>query len=160
MNSIIIDTLHTSTITENLNHLELTSIGRMFEVKPYRCGEIFSLSANEPLDNLSILARGQIEVKIPHGMGESIVCILYPGDLVELNTFVSHTAHKAKLYAVGDTNILCMSKCRFENLVQSDPLIMCRVVRGIMHNYQDILGRMSSRIAELTDYIYHTNSRI
>lgn len=160
MNSIIIDTLYASTITENLDHMELTSIGRMFEVKPYRCGEMITFSANEPLDNLSILAKGQIEVKIPHGIGESIVCILYPGDLVELNTFVSHTSHKAKLYAAADTHILCMSKSRFENLVKSDPLIMCRVVRGIMRNYQDILGRMSSRIAELTDYIYHTNSRI
>lgn len=160
MNSIILDTLHTSTITENLDHTELTSIEGMFEVVPYRCGEMISLSACNLQDNLSILAKGHIEVRIPHGVGESIVCTLHPGDLVELNTFFYHTSPKAKLYAVGDTDILFMSKSRFENLVKSDPLIMSRVVYGMMHNYQNILGRMSSRIAELTDYIYHTNSRI
>lgn len=160
MNSIIIDTLHTSAITENLNPMELISIEGMFEVAPYRDGEMISLSACDLQDNLSILAKGHIEVKIPHGVGESIVCTLHPGDLVGLNTFVSHTSRKAKLYAVGDTDILFMSKSRFENLVKSDPLIMSRVVHGMMHNYQNILGRMSNRIAELTDYIYHTNSRI
>lgn len=159
MNSIIIDTLHASTIAENLNHTELTCIEGMFEVAPYRNGEMISLSACNLLENLSILAKGRIEVKIPYGVGESIVCTLHPGDLVELNSFVSHNSCKAKLYAVGDTDILCMSKSRVDILAKSDPFIMSCVVYGMMHNYQDILGRMSSRIAELTDYIYHTNSR-
>lgn len=160
MNSIITDTLHASAITEDLDPAGLTGIEEMFEVAPYRGGEMISLSAYDLSDNLSILAKGHVEVRIPHGVGESIVCTLHPGDLVELHTFVSHTSRNARLYAVEDTDILFMSKSRFENLVKSDPLVMSRVVQGMMHSYQNILGRMSSRIAELTDYIYHTNSRI
>ena len=154
MNSLIFDILRTS------NKTELAYLEGVFDVEHYRCGEMIPLSASEPLNSISILSKGNIEVKTSHGVGESIICMIHPDDLIELNTFVAYAAHKAKLYAVGDVNILCIGKNKFECLLKSNPLIMYRVAHGIMHNYQNILGRMGSRIAELTDYIYHTNSRI
>jgi len=154
MNSHILDVLLAS------NKTELSVLEAMFDVEPYRSGEVIPLPGSGALDTLALLSKGNIEVKIPHGVGESIICMIYPADMIELNTFVAHTAHKARLYAVGETNILCMSKSKLESMSKSHPLVMYRVAQGIMHNYQNILGRMGSRIAELSDYIYHTNSRI
>src|ERR1039458_3266203 len=107
----------------------------------------------------SILANGNIKVKIPCGIGESTVCMLRPGDLVDLNGLVSSTTINAKFYAVGNTTVLSMHKSKFDGLVNSHPLMMCRVLHGMMLNLQSILRRMNNQIADLRNYVYGTNSR-
>lgn len=156
---IVIDTLHTSAVTGELSDTEIKSIAGMFEVKGYKSGENVVLSEAEPRDNLSILAGGNIKVKIPCGVGESTVCTLIPGDMADLNGFVPGASVNAKFYAVGDAVILSMNKSQFDGLVKSHPLMMCRVIHGMMHNFQSILRRMNKQIADLRDYIYCTNSR-
>jgi len=108
---------------------------------------------------LSILANGNIKVKIPCGIGETTVCMLSAGDLVDLNGLVSNTAITTKFYAVGNTTILSMHKNKFDGLVNSHPLMMCRVTHGMMLNLKSIIRRMNNRIADLINYIYSTNSR-
>lgn len=154
-----IDTLHTSAVTEELSDMEISNIAEMFEVKGYKSGEAVVLSETETSDSLSILADGNIKVKIPCGVGESTVCVLIPGDLADLNGFVFGTTVHAKFYAVGDAIVLSMNKGKFDGLVKSHPLMMCRVIHGMMHNFQSILRRMNKQIADLRDYIYSTNSR-
>jgi CRP-like cAMP-binding protein len=108
---------------------------------------------------LSILSNGNIKVKVPCGIGESTVCMLSSGDLVDLNGIASSTSTNAKFYAVGNTTVLSMHKSKFDGLVNSHPLMMCRVMHGMMLNLQSVLRRMNSQIADLRNYIYGTNSR-
>ena len=154
----VIDALQISAVTKNLSDTEISSIAEMFEVKGYKSGDTIALSETDTHDNLSILANGSIKVKIPCGIGESTVCMLNHGDLVDLNSLVSSTAN-ANFYAVGDTTILSMHKSKFDGLVNSHPLMMCRVLHGMMLNLQSILRRMNNQIADLKNYIYGANSR-
>ncbi len=155
----VIDTLHASAVTEELSDKEIKSIAGMFKVKGYKSGEAVVLSETGTRDNLSILADGNIKVKIPSGVGESTVCMLIPGDMADLNGFASGAAVNAKFYAVGDAVILSMNKSQFDNLVKSHPSMMCRVIHGMMHSFQSILRRMNKQVADLRDYVYSTNSR-
>lgn len=157
--STVIDTLHTSAVTEGLSDREIKSIAGMFEIKGYKSGEAVVLSETGTRDNLSILADGNIKVKIPCGVGESTVCMLIPGDMADMNGFASGSAVNAKFYAVGDAVILSMNKSQFDGLVKSHPLMMCRVIHGMMHNFQSILRRMNKQVADLRDYIYGINNR-
>jgi CRP/FNR family transcriptional regulator, cyclic AMP receptor protein len=157
--STVIDTLHNSAVTEKLSDTEINSIAGMFDIKGYKSGETVVLSETETHDNLSILANGNIKVKIPCGIGESTVCMLSPGDLVDLNGLVSSTTINAKFYAVGNTTVLSMHKSKFDGLVNSHPLMMCRVLHGMMLNLQSILRRMNNQIADLRNYVYGTNTR-
>lgn len=157
--TIVIDTLHSSAVTDKLSDPEIISIAGMFEIKGYKSGEAVVLSKTEPDDYLSILSNGNIKVKVPCGIGESTVCMLSSGDLVDLNGIASSTSINAKFYAVGDTTVLSMHKSKFEGLVNSHPLMMCRVIHGMMLNLQSVLRRMNSQIADLRNYIYGTNSR-
>ncbi|MDH2916722.1 MAG: cyclic nucleotide-binding domain-containing protein [Gallionella sp.] len=155
----IIDTLNTSAVTNKLSDTEISSIAEMFEAKGYKPGETVVLSESVTPDNLSILANGNIKIKIPCGIGESTVCMLSPGDLVDLNNLVPSATVNAKYYAVGNTTILSMDKSKFDGLVNSHPLMMCRVTCGMMHNLQSIVRRMNNQIADLRNYIYGTNNR-
>ena len=157
--TIVIDTLHSSAVTDKLSDPEIISIAGMFEIKGYKSGEAVVLSKTEPDGYLSILSNGNIKVKVPCGIGESTVCMLSSGDLVDLNGIASSTSINAKFYSVGDTTVLSMHKSKFDGLVNSHPLMMCRVLHGMMLNLQSILRRMNNQIADLRNYVYGTNTR-
>lgn len=159
--SLVIDTLRTSTITEELSDDEVKIIEGLFEVQDYKSGEIIVQPGDKQPDNLYILAHGDIEVKIDSEGKQSIIHVLKPGDLAGIITFVGGAASdiSATLYAVGKTKVLSMARAEFEKLINSHPLIVYKVMRGVVRNVHGIVRRVNSQSAELSNYIYKTNGR-
>lgn len=151
----VIKTLQSSPITKNLSETGLHQIAPSFQKRSYAAGE--AIGSVEPSDEnqFAILASGSISVKIPHGVGESTVCILKPGDLVDANPSLG----AAQLYAEGDTQILRMSHEQFDGLVRAHPVLMCHVIDGMVYNMRSILLRTNHLIAELKDFIYGSHTR-
>ena len=159
--SLVIDTLRTSTITEELSDAEVEILAGLFEVHDYKSGEaIIRPGADQP-DNLYILAHGDIEVKIQSTEGAATIHVLKPGDLAGMITFVGGAATQvsATLYAVGGTKVLSLERVRFETLINSHPLIVYRVMRGLARNMHGIVRRMNTESTELSNYIYRTHGR-
>lgn len=158
--SLVIDTLRTSTITEELSDAEVEILAGLFEVQDYKAGETI-VQPDEEQDNLYILAHGDIEVKIQSGEGESTIHVLKPGDLAGMITFVGGAASQvsATLCAVGKTKVLSLDRAKFETLINSHPMIVYRVMRGLARNMHGIVRRMNTESAELSNYIYRTHGR-
>jgi CRP/FNR family cyclic AMP-dependent transcriptional regulator len=159
--SLVIDTLRTSTITEELSDDEVKIIEGLFEVQDYKSGEIIVQPGDKQPDNLYILAHGDIEVKIDSEGKQSIIHVLKPGDLAGIITFVGGAASdiSATLYAVGKTKVLSMARAEFEKLINSHPMIVYKVMRGVVRNVHGIVRRVNSQSAELSNYIYKTHGR-
>ncbi len=159
--SLVIDTLRTSTITEELSDAEVDILAGLFEVRDYKGGDIIVQPGDSQADNLYILAHGDIEVKIQSAEGAAIIHVLKPGDLAGMITFVGGEASQvsATLYAVGDTKVLSLERQKFETLINSHPMIMYRVMRGLARNMHGIVRRMNTESAELSNYIYRTHGR-
>ena len=159
--SLVIDTLRTSTITEELSDAEVEILAGLFEVKDYKSGEAITTPSDEKNDNLFILAHGDIEVKILSGSDEATIHILKPGDLAGIITFVGGAAShiSATLYAVGDTKVLSLERAAFETLVNSHPMIVYKVMRGVVRNVHGIVRRMNAQSTELSNYIFSTHGR-
>ena len=159
--SLVIDTLRTSTVTDELSDAEVQIIEVLFDVQEYKSGEVIVQPGDARPDNLYILAYGDIEVKIESGDGESIIHVFKPGDLAGMITFVGGAAAQisATLYAVGATKVLSLERDKFESLINSHPMITYRVMRGVARNMHGIVGRANSQSAELRNYIYRTNGR-
>jgi CRP/FNR family cyclic AMP-dependent transcriptional regulator len=159
--SLVIDTLRTSTITEELSDDEVKIIEGLFEVQDYKSGEIIVQPGDKQPDNLYILAHGDIEVKIESEGKQSIIHVLKPGDLAGIITFVGGAASdiSATLYAVGKTKVLSMARAEFEKLINSHPMIVYKVMRGVVRNVHGIVRRVNSQSAELSNYIYKTHGR-
>jgi CRP-like cAMP-binding protein len=155
------DTLRNSTITEELNDAEVEIIEGLFEVQDYKSGEIIVQPGDKQPDNLYILAHGDIEVRIASGNEESIIHVLKPGDLAGIITFVGGAASdiSATLYAVGKTKVLSMARAEFEKLINTHPMIVYKVMRGVVRNVHGIVRRVNSQSAELSNYIYKTHGR-
>lgn len=157
--SLIIDTLQTSTITEELSDAEVEILASLFEVQDYKAGEAIVKQGDEQPDNLYILAHGDIEVKIKSGSDESTIHVLKPGDLAGIINFVGGAHSSATLYAVGDTKVLSLERAKFETLINSHPMIVYRVMRGVVRNVHGIVRRVNIQSAELSNYIYRAHGR-
>ncbi|MFA6921244.1 MAG: cyclic nucleotide-binding domain-containing protein [Gallionella sp.] len=160
--SLVIDTLRTSPVTEELSEAEVEILAELFEVQEYKAGDIIVQPRDEQPDNLYILANGDIEVRIESGSGdETTIHVLKPGDLAGMITFAGGAATQvsATLYAVGPTKVLSMARIRFESLINTHPMIVYRVMRGIIRNMHGIVRRVNSESAELSNYIYKTGGR-
>jgi CRP/FNR family cyclic AMP-dependent transcriptional regulator len=159
--TLVRDTLRTSTITEELSDAEVGIIEGLFEVQDYKSGEKIVQPGDKQPDNLYILAHGDIEVKIASGHEETILHVLKPGDLAGIITFVGGAASdiSATLYAVGKTQVLSLARADFEKLINSHPMIVYKVMRGVVRNVHGIVRRVNSQSAELSNYIYRTHGR-
>jgi len=159
--SLVIDTLRTSPVTEELSEAEVEILAELFEVQEYKASDVIVEPKDDQPDNLYILASGDIDVKIESNGEQSTIHILKPGDLAGMITFAGGAAShvSATLYAVGDTQVVSMSRARFETLINSHPMIVYRVMRGIIRNMHGIVRRVNSESAELSNYIYRTGGR-
>lgn len=159
--SLVTDTLLTSTITEELNAAEVELLAGLFDVQNYKAGEIIVQPSDEQPDNLYILASGDIEVKIDSSGEQSTIHVLKPGDLAGIITFAGGAAShvQATLYAVGDTKVLSMTRVKFETLINTHPMIVYKVMRGVVRNVHGIVRRVNSQSNELSNYIYRTHGR-
>jgi len=160
--SLVIDTLRTSTVTEELSDAEVEILAQLFEVRDYKAGEIITQPTDVQNDNLFILAHGDIEVKIlSTGEEPTTIHVLKPGDLAGIITFVGGpaTSHSATLYSVGTTKVLSLERAKFETLINSHPMIVYKVMRGVVRNVHGIVRRINVQSNELSNYIYRTHGR-
>ena len=159
--SLVMDTLRISTITEELSDAEVEILAGLFEVQDYKASQVIVKPGDELPDNLYILAHGDIEVKIESSGEDSIIHVLKPGDLAGIITFVGGAASdiSATLSAIGNTKVLKLERARFETLINTHPMLVYRVMRGVVRNVHGIVRRVNSQSAELSNYIYRTRGR-
>ena len=159
--SLVLDTLRISTITEELSDAEIEILAGLFEVQDYKAGGAIVKPGDKQPDNLYILAHGNIEVKIESSGEDSTIHVLKPGDLAGIITFVGGAASdiSATLYAVGNTKVLSMARAKFETLINSHPMMVYKVMRGVVRNVHGIVRRVNTQSAELSNYIYRTHGR-
>lgn len=157
--SLVMDTLRTSIIAEELTDTEMQILAKLFKVQDYKAGEVIVQPGDKHPDNLHILAHGEIQVKIQGSDGEAAIYVLKPGDLAGIITFVGGAAsqHSATLYAKGEARVLSLPRAKFETLIDSHPVIEYKVMRGIVRYVHGIVRSMNAKSAELSSYIYRSS---
>ncbi|MDD5301317.1 MAG: cyclic nucleotide-binding domain-containing protein [Gallionella sp.] len=159
--SLVTDTLRISTITEELNDAEINIIAGLFEIQDFKAGQAIIRPGLDQPDNLYILAHGEIQVKIQSNEGDAAIHVLRPGNLAGIITFAGGTSEhiSAILTAVGDTKLLSLPKAKFETLINTHPMIVYKVMRGVVRDVHGIVRRMNAQSAELSNYIYRIHGR-
>ena len=157
--SLVMDTLRTSMITEELSDAEMGILEGLFDVQGYKAGDVIIQPGDKQPDNLNILAHGEIQVKIQSSDGDAAIHILKPGDLAGIITFVGgSSAHiSATQCAVGDTKVLSLPRVKFETLLNSHPMIVYKVMRGAMRYVHGIVRSMNAKSSDLNNYIYRNS---
>lgn len=159
---LILQTLHSSTLTEELRDAEIESLGRLFEVMKFKAGESLLRPGEERLKNsLIVLANGEVEATATIGSEKATLHLLQPGDLAGIITFVGGNVSQISATIVAKTNcqVLLLERSKFESLLNSQPAIVYYVMRGIVRHVHGIVRRMNAQSVDMTNYIYKTGGR-
>ncbi len=159
---LIVQTLHNSTLTEELRDAEIESLARIIEIKEYKAGVVLVQPGDDRLKNaLIILASGEVEATANVGGEQATLHLLQPGDLAGIITFVGGNVAQisATVVAKSDSKVLVLDRSKFESLINSQPAIVYYVMRGIVRHVHGIVRRMNSQSVEMSNYIHHTHGR-
>jgi|SRR5665647_217914 len=157
--SKLIGSLYSPAVSEEFSEAEVENIEGLFDIRGYKSGAQITQSENRQFENMGILAKGNIKVKVQSGVGESTIQILKPGDLVDASTINNSTVSQnpTKLYALGETKILSMGCDKFESLFEFQAEKMCQVILGTKRSGREILQSIHYQFTELRNYIYGVN---
>jgi CRP/FNR family transcriptional regulator, cyclic AMP receptor protein len=160
--SLIMQTLNNSTLTEELRDAEIEILARLFELKEFKGGEALLRPGEERLKNsLIMLASGEVEATATLGGEQATLHLLQPGDLAGIITFAGGNVAQisATVIAKTDCQVLLLERSRFESLLNTQPAIVYYVMRGIVRHTHGIVRRMNMQSVEMTNYIFKTKGR-
>ncbi len=162
IDDLILQTLHSSTLTEELRDAEIESLGQLFEMVEFKAGQALLKPGEERLKStLVVLASGEVEATAHVGGEQATLHLLQPGDLAGIITFVGGNVSQisATIVAKTDCKVLLLERCKFESLLNSQPAIVYYVMRGIVRHTHGIVRRMNAQSVEMTNYLYKTGGR-
>lgn len=159
---LILQTLHNSTLTEELRDAEIEALARIMIVREYKAGEtVLKPGDLELKDTLLILASGDVEATATTGGEQMTLHLLQPGDLAGIIGFVGGNIAQvsATVMAKTDSKVLLLDRVRFEALLNSQPAIVYYVMRGIVRHVHGIVRRMNMQSVEMSNYLYRSKGR-
>jgi CRP/FNR family cyclic AMP-dependent transcriptional regulator len=81
------------------------------------------------------------------------------GECAGTRAFVDRAPRRATLKAVGDTTVYTLTPETFETLLDSNPRIVYKVMRGLFRITHMNLMRMNVETQQLSNYINKTGGR-
>lgn len=159
---LILQTLHNSTLTEELRDAEIEALARIITVREYKAGEEILKPGDADLkDTLLILGSGDVEAHAVTGGEQMTLHLLQPGDLAGIIGFVGGNLAQvsAAVVAKTDSKVLLLDRVRFEALLNSQPAIVYYVMRGIVRHVHGIVRRMNMQSVEMSNYLYRSHGR-
>ncbi|MBP8902290.1 MAG: cyclic nucleotide-binding domain-containing protein, partial [Thiobacillaceae bacterium] len=88
-----------------------------------------------------------------------VLHILRKGELAGELGFIDGQEHSATLRAIGPARVFSLERNRFESLLESNPLLVYRVMRAIIRGVHNTLRRMNVQQMEMTNYITRQHGR-
>jgi len=159
---LIIQTLHNSTLTEELRDAEIEELAKVMEFKEYKAGEYLLQPNDSTLRNtLMILAAGEVEATATINGEKATLHLLQPGDLAGIITFVGGSVAQisATVLAKADSKVMLLEQSRLETFLSTNPAIVYYVMRGIVRHVHGIVRRMNMQSVEMSNYIHKQGGR-
>lgn len=114
----------------------------------------------ETSPSLHMIIEGRLGVTRDTGGGDwAMLHILGAGDLAGEMSFIDGRPHSATLRAIGATKVCSFDRAKFEALVETNPWVVYKVMRGIVAAVHDILRRMNAQYVEMSNYISKQHGR-
>lgn len=129
------------------------------EIRDLKDGDI--LIEEGRVDNrLHVVIDGNVAVtRKTTGEDWVVLHILRKGELAGELGFIDGQEHSATLRAIGPARVFSLERNRFESLLESNPLLVYRVMRAIIRGVHNTLRRMNVQQMEMTNYITRQHGR-
>lgn len=152
---LVRDILANSPLLEQLSEGEIETVLSMLSARHVDSGVVITKPTDENADNLFILVRGRIEVRIESEEGLNSIFVVNPGDLAGIITFSGRSISPIKVTAVAlePTQVLSMERVRFESLIYANPQLMYRFYQGMVRHTHRLMRHFNSVVTNLSEQI-------
>ena len=153
----ILNTLKHSPLGETLTDEHLGVLTEIAEIKTLKNGEYLAIEGDED-GYLYIIMSGTLKdlKKMPDGEPE-ILCRLMENELAGISGFVDHQKRLADMQAVGDTEVIAISRDKFRQLTNAQPEAVYKVMCALVRESLEIVKRLDDNIVELNEYFKKVN---
>ncbi|MBK9325347.1 MAG: cyclic nucleotide-binding domain-containing protein [Thiobacillaceae bacterium] len=148
-----------SVLGKDLTGDECAMFKDLGEIRDLKDGEV--LIEEGKVDNrLHLVIDGNVAVtRKTTGEDWVVLHILRKGELAGELGFIDGQEHSATLRAIGPARVFSLERNRFESLLESNPLLVYRVMRAIIRGVHNTLRRMNVQQMEMTNYITRQHGR-
>jgi len=148
-----------SSLGGELSATEAEVLGALFRVRELANDE-FLIEEGTTDSELHVLLTGKLDV-VKHAGSDEItsLAVLREGDLAGELSFIDGHQHTVGLRALGDSQVLSLSREDFEKIVDEQPRLVYKVMRAIARSTHRIVHRMNSEFIELNNYIFKQHGR-
>jgi CRP-like cAMP-binding protein len=141
--SSLTDTVLASPLGRELTPPEAEVVASIVSVRDLKDGEV-------------LLPEG---ARDEHDGGWNVLYHLQAGDLVGELSFMDDAPRYATLLAAGATRVLVLNRSDFETLIERQPRVVYKVMRGIMRVAHEVQRRLSRQMNELQQYLYRPGAK-
>jgi CRP/FNR family transcriptional regulator, cyclic AMP receptor protein len=137
---------------------ECTALAERMGVQAMREGEIL-VRENDSRRTLFVLAEGRLSVCKSDGERDTALYHLRTGECAGTRAFLDGSRRKAMLRADTDGAVLTLEPADFEQLVDTHPRVVYKVMRALFRVTHTNLMRMNLESAELRNYMMKIGGR-
>ncbi len=153
-----IEFVRQSKIGTELTEEQCAVLSALMEVSDYVDGEVL-VEEGATDDKLRVVLAGALAVAKRNDDDWVRLNVLTAGDLAGELAFLDSRPRYAALVALGPTKVFSLQRARLESLLDSHPLVVYRVMRGITRFAHQVLHRSGVQMSELTSYLYKTKAK-
>jgi CRP-like cAMP-binding protein len=148
-----------SKIGAELTEAQCAALADLVQVRDYADGEVV-VAEGAVDEHLRIVLTGALAVAKKSADGDWMrLNVLTTGDLAGELAFLDSHPRYAALVALGPTKLLDLHRAKLESLLETDPLLVYRVMRSIARFAHEVLHRSGWQTAQLTAYLYKTQAK-
>jgi len=153
------EALRGTKLATELTDEQCRTLARLVTLQDLKQGEV--LAREGTVDNqLHVILAGTLGVVKNVGTADAItINTLAAGEFVGEMGFMDGSELYASKVALGDLKVLGLEREKLESLLATDPLIVYRVMRAIIHVVHQIQRRLAMHQLELSNYIYKQHGR-
>ncbi len=146
-------------LSQELSPEQAAVLASLMQMQSYAVREVVAPEGS--VDNrLCVVVDGSLSVvKQLGGPEEALVNSLKPGDFAHELGFLDGSSRYASLVAAEPSRVLTLKRQDLESLVQTDPVILYRVMCAIVRTVHRIQTRLAVQSSELTNYIVKQHGR-
>lgn len=132
----------------------LAEVNDHLEPRRYNSGQLI-YGENEKGGNLYIVKSGKLRVyRTGKNMSEVELATLTERDIFGEMSFLDESPHTANVAAMEDTEVVVISKDRFEELAIAHPRTAYLITKNLLIVIEEIVRKINAEYVSLMDYMY------
>jgi len=153
------DSLRPSKLAAELTDEQCRALAAAMELRDLKEGEVL-VREDDDDHHFYVIVGGRLGVIKNAGTPDSVTLnALAAGDFAGEMSWLDGSRRYASLVALEATRVLGLEREKLEALLQSDPVLVYRVMRAIVRAVHQIQRQLHMQQSELTNYIYKQHGR-